>query len=358
MTSRERWLTVLGGGRVEPPLRWEIHGYEPGCLAAWAGQGLPLDQRPEVFFGLDLLDLANVYWGPLPTFQTVGLFDPECAGRWHEPVQWPFRPLRREFGSLLPAGPPARDSLSLYLAQRCYNAHSPARYPLPGSTPVPTERPVALGWPGLSAWLAEACQPEFLGGELLADEGLWQETTRRFFLFLEVTTRRYLEGGAADLVLIAENVAVQTQLGSRWARVIPQYAELIGRTREQGLQHFLVPAPVAVEDRRRWREAGATGFYADGEPLDLAVLRDELGPHVLLAGGLSVQDLLLDYGDLERRVQAVIAPAAEGPLLVTLERPVSADVPVDHYRAYLNFVERPEWVEHLRRKRRARSDEQ
>ena len=50
MNSRERWRTVLGGGKVDPPLRWEAHGYEPECFVAWAPQGLPLDQRAEAFF--------------------------------------------------------------------------------------------------------------------------------------------------------------------------------------------------------------------------------------------------------------------------------------------------------------------
>ena len=333
---------------MDPPLRWEVHGYEPRCFVAWAPQGLPLDQRAEVFFGLDLLDLAEVCWGPLPTAPTVDLFDAERAGRQHTDLPSPAGPLRRSRRSPWAGGPPAGDAAALYQVQRCYNAYSPARYPLAASAASPDERPVAIGWPGLSAWLAEACRPELIEGPLLSDDGLWEETAERFFLFLEVTTRTYLQARRADLVLVAEDAETRHRIEARWPDALERYAALLGRVREHGLERFLVPAAPTADERRQWLEAGATGFYADGERLDLAALRKELGTEVVLVGGLVVDDLRAEMEAIERRVAEMIEPAAaEGPVIVSLEQPVPADVPLDHYRAYLNFVERPPWFEYF-----------
>jgi len=342
--SRERWLAALAGKAVDPPVRWEAHGYAPETVAAWCDQGLAADDSPDSWFQLDNVEWVPLYWGPLPTADTRTLFDDARAGVWHRPPA-SCAGLGRTPATSFPNGPPVRNELQFALAKRCYNAYSPCRYEACGTQRRFPDRPAALVLPGFLRWAEELLKPEYVAEDLATDGARLTEAAEYYFLFLQVTLRTFFDKGEADLAFLPEaSSELAAAVALEWWEKLcqPGYAALADTLAAHDT-HLLTELP--TEERRiaAWLEAGVRGFYAwpNGPAWNGLEMRERLGERVTIIGGLRTESLLGSYEEIEQEVERIIRPlAAAGRFVASLERAVPPDVDLHHYRAYCDWVRR------------------
>ena len=320
MTSRERFLGILHGERVDrPPLFDE--GMRDEVLERWHREGLPPDCDISSLVQFDRRERLPVDLDPRPALDRPIMtandldalrarLDPEDPGRL--PSDWGARVLEwreRDF------------VLELFLHRGFFLSMG------------------VHGWDELETTLALVCDdPELVHSAM--------EIVAEFTLRL---ANRILNDIHVDFVSFSEPIGGNDRpmLSPRSYRdlVLSTVQPIVAELRNRGIERvvFLTYANTRV----LFADAFASGFNGlwamevNPQAVDYREIRREFGNDLLLIGGIDLDVLRLDRSAIQREIEERSAPLlSEGHYIPLADGRVRPDIPLENYLYYRELLER------------------
>jgi hypothetical protein len=302
MNSRERFLATMN---YQPRDRvpWGEMGFWPETLEVWYEQGMPEDVHLADYFGFDRLrEKVGISLDLVPGFK------PETLEETDE-----YRIVRRSTGVVAKEfkGPHSfrmPQWLSFPLHTRAdweneflprLNPGSPTRYPLYWAEKVRTwaqrDDPLTVRGGSIFGWLRNWMGLEAICLAFYDDPAWVQEMMDYLAGFCCAAIRRTLEDVELDYVLL-------------WEPLLPL-----------------------------WIEGGVNGFYPieRAASMDAAHLRQRFGRELRLLGGIDKRAMIAGPAEIDAELARVAPLAAEGGYIPWCDHHVPPDVPLAHYRYYV-----------------------
>jgi hypothetical protein len=349
MNDRERFLATMNY-RPRDRCPWGEMGFWPETLVCWHEQGWPADVHLADYLGFDRLrEQVDVSLDLLPGFSAEVLEETEGyrilrggngvtskefkgAHSFRMP-QWLRFPLQ------------TRSDWEREFVPRL-NPASPARYPLywPEKVRLWAERdyPLTLRMGSIFGWLRNWMGLEAICQALYDDPAWVQEMMDYLVEFCTRAAHRVLQDVQLDYVLLWEDMAYKAGplISPRMFRqfMLERYKRLTGFIRQHGVDLIFVDSDGDSESLLPlWLEGGVNGFYPmeRAAGMDPVVLRARFGRELRLMGGIDKRAMIAGPAAIELELAHVAPLVAEGGYLPWCDHHVPPDVPLAHYRYYV-----------------------
>ncbi|MDO8585589.1 MAG: uroporphyrinogen decarboxylase family protein [Armatimonadota bacterium] len=352
MNARERFQRIFRYEPVDGVPVLALEPYEQAGLERWRREGLPKDQSPEEFLGMDLLRKLPVNLGPIPAFEPKVISE---TPEYYVETDLFGATVRRR-----------RDAPSMYYGyvdhpvknlddwrayrDRRYDPHSLGRLPADidtaaagfnaGEDPVGLEIFPFFFRQGFYLMGMERFMTAFYDSPDLIREmfSFWSE-------FVIEVIRPFISRVKLDFVSFGEDLAykggphISPQIYREFW--LPYQEPIIRELKSAG-------APViCMYSAGNLRPLLPTlldhGFNCawpleQGSGMDPIALRAEYGPDLLLAGGVAKEALIAGPKAIDRALERLTPLIEEGGYFPALDDMVPPEVPFDHYRHYVQVL--------------------
>jgi len=349
MNDRERFLATMN---YEPHDRvpWGEMGFWPETIEVWHKQGMPQDVHLADFFGFDRLrEGIDVSLDLMPGF------DPEVLEETDE-----YRVVRRATGvtakefkgehsfrmpQWLAFPLHTRDDWEHEFKPRL-NPDSPARYPLYWEEKVRMwdrrDYPLTMRMGSVYGWLRNWMGLEAICLALYDDPEWVQMMMDDLVDFCCAAASRALEDVDLDYILLWEDMAYKTapHISPAMFRefMLEPYKRLTGFIRDHGIDLIFVDSDGYSEPLLPlWMEGGVNGFYPieRAASMDAVHLRERFGRELRLMGGIDKRAMIAGPAEIDAELARVAPLCAEGGFIPWCDHHVPPDVPLTHYRYYV-----------------------
>lgn len=346
MNSRERFLKALEFEVTDklplPCLFYPMH-YE--TVRRWQREGMPRDEHPIAYFGLERAELMPVNVGPLPHYERAHL---EEAEEWRLGVD---RELKTQVAPEIAVAEeqyPIRSLEDWEKFKTLLNPASPARYPRfwsdYASHAKTRDYPLGLSLGSIVGWLLEwmgatsliaswQAKPAFVGQVMDEVPDFVMQVLERAVTDVPPDFAILWEGGVYRALPLLENGAFAQSL-ARTYRKLTEWLD------GKGIHHRLIHAVGRLDGLvRLWVDAGWTALVPlEATDTNILALRKTYGKSLALIGGIDRRCLAAtkrEVGDEVRRLRALweqggYIPAPDGTLL--------PDIPLDNFRDCLSHL--------------------
>ena len=350
MTNRERFvatLTYRAAGSLLLPCLFQC--FESETPRRWQREGLPRDVHLAEHFGFEQIELAPVNLSMLPAGDVA---DSEDA------LEWRIGTDREHADEATAASARVKESYLLAdptrwaeVARRL-NPDSPARYPRFWNDYAAHKRdrdyPLGIAFTGPFTWLRE-----LLG---MREFTLAFDSQREWILeivdYLTDFTLRASERAVRDLqpdfIIVRErgayrvsSVAIPYLMGQA---LTPSYKRIAEHFAERGVAVRLVEALGNCSTLLHfWVTSGLNGVYfaEAGAGMDAHLLRLKYGNDLAIIGNIDTHRLVTGKREIGEELRSKVPTLCdEGGYIPTPDRPVPAEVPLEHYEYYLDHLRR------------------
>jgi len=354
MNSRERFNATMHY-QVRDRCPWGEMGFWPETLERWHAEGWPEDVYLNSYFGFDRLrEGVGVDMGFVPAFKREvleedehyrvvrradGVIAREFQGElaYHMP-QWLEFPLRTRRDWENEIGP-RLDPLS------------PTRYPEYWDEKVHMWRqrdyPLTLRMGSVFGWLRNWMGLEAIALALYDDPAWIQDMMNTLVAFCCTCGERALQDVDLDYVLLWEDMAYKAGplISPRMFRqfMLEPYKRLTGFIRDHGVDLIFVDSDGDSESLLPlWIEGGVNGFYPIERAAGMAAaqLRQRFGRELRLMGGIDKRAMIAGPAAIDAELAHVVPLLKEGGYIPWCDHHVPPDVPLAHYRYYVERMKR------------------
>jgi uroporphyrinogen-III decarboxylase len=349
MNSRERFLATMN---YQPRDRvpWGEMGFWPETLEVWHEQGMPEDVHLADYFGFDRLrESVDVSLDLVPGFKTETLEETDE----YRVVQRSTGVVAREFKGQHSFRMPQWLSFPLRTRADWENEFlprldpdSPIRYPLYWEEKVHTwarrDYPLTVRGGSIFGWLRNWMGLEAICLAFYDDPAWVQRMMDDLSEFCCAAIRRTLEDVELDYVLLWEDMAYKTapHISPAMFRqfMLEPYKRLTGFIGDHGVDLIFVDSDGYSEPLLPlWIEGGVNGFYPieRASAMDAVHLRKRFGRKLRLLGGIDKRAMIAGPAEIDAELARVAPLAAEGGFIPWCDHHVPPDVPLAHYRYYV-----------------------
>ncbi|HZT42874.1 MAG TPA: uroporphyrinogen decarboxylase family protein [Chthonomonadaceae bacterium] len=356
MNARQRFAATM---HYQPRDRSPLmdFGFWDETPVIWQEQGLPPAVNLDAFFGMDpqwIVAPINVHL--CPPFPYTVLKDQGDTERVRDEEG-----VTKERGKFLGSIPRHLDHT---LKDRAswekeflwrLDGRSPERYPqdwpaYAARYNVPTrDYPLGINAGSLYGWLRNWMGLEAISMLVYDDRALFAEMVETLADCVIASITPALEAGIRfEYALLWEDMCYRAGplLSPKVFRevLVPNYRRITGLLKRYGVDVVIVDCDGDISQLvPLWLEAGVNTMFPievgvwGGDPI---AYRQQYGRDLLMIGGVGKRLLAGSYQDITREVERLAPLVEEGGYIPTPDHRVPPDVPLDHYRFYLQEARR------------------
>lgn len=350
MTDRERFIEVLGFGKPDRLMMWQLFGLMPGVLERWQGEGMPAQSQAEAMklFGFDAQPRQiQAEYGPYPRAERRVIEDndefevfTDNFGRTNKLIKSASTvPLPLDFPVKSAADWEEWEPRFKYhpgrMAEGWLQDNQSARY---------NGQPVSMFFMGLYH------MPRQLMGDLELSLAFYDqpELLRRildtYTDLIIALGEEALSQAEADIVYLGEDYAYSggAFISPAMFRefLSPYYRKIIGFFKSKGVKLFAVDSDGKVDELiPLLLEVGVNVFYPFEVQAgnDIAQIRRKYGRQLAMVGGLNKMEISQGKAAIDRELDAKLPTMREtGGYIASLDHRVTVET---SYADYVYYVE-------------------
>jgi hypothetical protein len=353
MTSRERFRRVMTFQRADRLPILELENYEVTTIERWRREGLPADQTPTEFLGMDRVEplIPNIW--PRPRFERKVLAEDEEYVTVRDEHGLVTRSAKRNPSMIyIHEDYPIKTRRDWEAVKECFDPKDPARYPADWG-PAAFERyntcehPVGL----ILHPFFYRFGYYFMGTEnfMLAfydDPEMMHDIFRTIGEFTQAVIEPILQNVKIDYVAVAEDLAYKNSSSISPAMYrefwLPYQSEVLGLCRAYGVPIIALWSsgdirpilPLAIESgfNATWPLEAIVGITAPD-------LRRQYGKGLALAGNIGIHSLIAGKDAIKREVETKVVPLLdEGGFIPTVDDMTPPEVSFENYCYYISLL--------------------